>query len=165
MSKQSKVIEVKEGKEVVQKELVNCSASIRPRLKMLLLLIKGVKSNTALGAKVGVNRNCIASWKQRYENGGLLALVAEKRGGNRVGAITKEMHTQLQQRLSDPQGGFTTYKQAQQWINERFGLQMKYKTVNQYLHYHFHTKLKAGRKSHIQKDPLAGQAFKKGVVC
>lgn len=165
MCKPINVIAVKESKEVLQKVLVGCSASIRPRLKMLLLLLKGIMSNTALGAKVGVNRNCIASWKQRYEKGGLLALVEEKRGGNRVGAINKDVHTQIQQRLSDPKGGFTSYKQAMEWINERFGLQMKYKTVNQYLHYHFHTKLKAGRKSHVQKDPLAGQAFKKGVVC
>ena len=78
MSNPSKVIEVQEGKEVLQQELSRCRTSIRPRLKMLLLLIKGITSNTVLAAKVGVNRNCIACWKQRYEHGGLLTLVAER---------------------------------------------------------------------------------------
>jgi transposase len=131
---------------------------------MLLLILKGISSNTALAPKVGVNRNCIAAWKQRYERGGLSALLQEKRGGNRKGAINSEVHHRIRQRLSDPKGGFTSYKQAQEWINESFGLQMKYKTVHQYLHYHFDAKLKVGRKSHIQKDPLAAATFKKGAV-
>jgi transposase len=130
---------------------------------MLLLIAKGIKSNIALAAKAGVNRNCINSWKQLYVQQGLRALLIENRGGHKVGAINKEVHEQLHHRLSDPKGGFTSYKQAQRWINETFGLQMKYGAVNNYLKYHFHTKFKVGRKTHIQKDPLAAEAFKKGT--
>lgn len=157
------ILEVKESKEVLQKRLRYCSTSVRPRIKMLLLLLKGTMSNMVVAAKVGVNRNCIAAWKLLYERGGLSALLQEKRGGNRQGAISSAMHQKIQQRLSDPKGGFISYKEATQWINESFGLQMKYKTVYQYLRYHFDSKLKVARKSHIQKDPLAEAAFKKGA--
>ena len=149
MSRHIQVIEVKESKEALQKQLRSSSPSLLPRITMLLLILKGIVSNTALAAKTGVNRNRIATYKQLYERGGLLALVEEKRGGNRKGAIPKEIHEKLQERLSDAQGGFTSYKQAMQWIKASFGLAMNYQSGNQYLHYHFHTKLKVGRKSHI----------------
>lgn len=158
------IIEVKESKEELQNQLRRCRASARPRLKMLQLLLKGVVKTTALSGKVGVSGNCISHWKQLYAQGGLGTLLVENRGGHKPGAITKEAHRQIQQRLSDPKGGFTSYKQAQAWINETFGLSMKYQAVNKYLKYHFHTKLKVGRKTHVQKDPLAEQTFKKATA-
>ena len=130
---------------------------------MLLLVLKGVVRNTALAAKTGVNRNRIAAYKQLYASGGLSALVQQQRGGNRKGVISAAAHKQIQERLSDPKGGFSSYKQAMQWINTTFNLAMKYQSVNQYLHYHFHTKLKVGRKSHVQKAPFAEETFKKGT--
>lgn len=156
-------VEVRERKEELQKQFRGSSAAARPRLKMLLLIAKGIESNTALAAKTGVNRNCIAVWKKHYAKQGLCGLLKERRGGPKQGAISKDIQAQIQERLSDPKGGFTSYKQATEWINTTFGLQMKYKTVNQYLHYHFHTKLKVGRKTHVQKAPLAEETFKKGT--
>ena len=164
MSRDIAIIEVKESKEELQKALIGCRASLRPRIKMLLLVPKGGLSNTVLSAKVGVNRNRIAAWKQLYKSHGLSGLLQERRGGNRKGAINKEVHRQIRERLSDPKGGFTSYKGAQEWINQTFGLEMKYKTVNQYLHYHFQSKLKVARKSHLHKDAVQAEAFKKGTA-
>ena len=103
------------------------------------------------------------TYKNIYRTAGLQALLTENCGGHKREAISKEAHKQLEKRLGDPKGGFTSYPQAVAWINETFGLAMKYQPVNKYLKYHFYTKLKVGRKSHISKDPLAEAAFKKGA--
>jgi transposase len=49
------------------------------------------------------------------------------------------------------------------WINEKFNLDMNYQAVNKYLKRHFGTKLKVGRKSHVNKDENAAALFKKTV--
>ena len=51
--------------------------------------------------------------------------------------------------------GFTSYKQAMDWINNTFGLQMEYHAVNKYLKRTFGTKLKVGRNTHINKHESA----------
>jgi transposase len=130
---------------------------------MLLLVLKGIMQTRELSAKVGVSSNCISPWKQLYETQGISGLLVENRGGHKQGGISKEAHEQIKSRLCDPKGGFTSYKQAMEWINERFGLQMPYQAVNKYLKYHFATKFKVARKSHVKKDPLAAATFKKGT--
>lgn len=157
-------IEVKEGKRELQNWLRKCEASARPRIKLLLLWLKGTTKTKELSAKTGVSGNCISNWKQLYEKGGLSALLVERRGGHKRGAISREAHGLIEKRLGEAKGGFTSYKEAMQWINKRFGLNMKYQAVNKYLKHHFQTKLKVGRKTHIQKDPLAEAVFKKGSL-
>jgi transposase len=158
------VIKVQESEEVLRQLLKRAVIATRPRLKMLLLLHKAILSSKELAAKVGASTDSIASWKKRYKAEGLKALLQENRGGHKTGAINKEAHKLIEKRLSDPKGGFTSYKEAVTWINETFHLSMKYQAVNKYLKYHFHTKLKVGRKTHIHKDPLAEVTFKKGTI-
>ena len=156
-------IEVKESREAIQAQLRKASAAIRPRLKMLLLINKGLVKTSYLAAKTGVSDNCIGNWKKRYAHQGLKGLMTEKRGGNRPSALSQEQRQLLEQKLRNPKGGFTSYREAVAWINEHFGLNMKYHAVNKYLKYQFGTKLKVGRKTHVHKEPLAGAAFKKGT--
>ena len=157
------MIEVKERAEELRHWLKGASLAARPRLKMLLLIQKDVLRSSALAAKVGVSTASIAAWKQHYKAAGLQALLQENRGSHKIGAINRQAHRLIEKRLAAPKGGFTSYKEAVAWINATFKLCMKYHAVNKYLKYHFHTKLKVGRKSHIQKDPLAEPAFKKGA--
>lgn len=158
------LVTIREPMEELQRLYKRSSSIIKLRLKLLLLIQQGVVATQVLAAKLKVSDNCIGKWKKRYQQEGLEGLLKERRGGNRKGAIGAAIHQQIKKRLSDPKAGLTSYKQAQAWINATFGLSMKYHAVNKYLKYHFHSKLKVGRKSHIQKDPLAEQTFKKGVV-
>ena len=50
-----------------------------------------------------------------------------------------------------------------EWINKTFGLEMEYHAVNKYLKRNFKTKLKVGRKTHINKDDSAAALFKKTI--
>lgn len=156
-----KVIAVKEPIEELQQLLRQATLANRPRLKMLLLIGKGLLSTQALAAKTGVSIDSIGNYKKCYAAHGLSVLLQERRGAHKQGAISAEQHQLLKQKLADPKGGITSYKQLVEWINMTFGLCMHYHAVNKYVKRHFHTKLKVGRKTHVQKDPLAAAVFKK----
>lgn len=156
-----KIIAVKESREELQQLLRKTTAANRPRLKMLLLIGKGILSTQILAAKTGVSMDSISHYKKRYSSQGLSALLQERRGVHKQGAISREQQQVLKQKLADPKGGFTSYKQLVEWLNTTFSLSMNYHAVNKYVKRHFAAKLKVGRKSHVQKDPSAAAAFKK----
>lgn len=130
---------------------------------MLLALVGGITSTNELAHKTKANRNSILNWKNIYRSQGLEGLLAEGRGGKRYGALNEQQKAMLQKKLSEAKGGFTSYKQATEWINTTFGVDMNYHAVNMYLKRNFGTKLKVGRKTHINKDDNAAALFKKTI--
>lgn len=136
----------------------------KPRIKMLLAILGGITSTQELVIKTKSNRDSIRNWKNTYREHGIEGLLGETRGRKQPGAIGTKEKLQLEQKLSDPKGGFTSYKQAMDWINNTFGLQMEYHAVNKYLKRTFGTKLKVGRKTHVNKDENATALFKKLVA-
>ena len=157
-------ITVKESKEELTSLLSRSSSATKPRIKMLLAIIGGITSTQDLVFKTKANRDSIRNWKNTYREQGLEGLVEETRGRKQPGAIGPKAKLQLQKKLSDPKGGFTSYKQAMDWINKTFGLEMEYHAVNKYLKRNFGTKLKVGRKTHVNKDENATALFKKLVA-
>lgn len=156
-------ISIKESKEELTALLRKSTAASKPRIKMLLAILDGVTSTQELVLKTRANRESIRNWKNRYRDHGLESLIKETRGRKKPGAIGPKEKLELQKKLSDPKGGFTSYKQAREWINSTFGLNMEYHAVNKYLKRNFGTKGKVGRKSPINKDPNAAALFKKTV--
>jgi len=114
-----------------------------------------------LASALSVSPNTIQLWRNSHREGGLDQLLSEKRGGKKKAQITPSVHQQIEKRLSNPREGFKSFKEAQQWINETFGLKMQYHAVNKYLKRKFSVKPKVGRKSHINKDAAAIAVFKK----
>ena len=157
------IITVKETPAELTKLLNKSAHSVKPRIKMLLAMTEGIVSTQELVSKVKANRNSILNWKNAYQLNGLQGLLEESRGGAKPAAINEKHKKQLQQKLSNPKEGFRSYTQAVDWINETFGLQMNYHAVNKYLKRHFGTKLKVGRKTHINKDDNAAALFKKTI--
>jgi transposase len=156
-------IVVKETADELAKLHSNSSPSTKPRIKMLLAIVNGITATNELAHKTKANRNSILNWKNIYRNQGLEGLLNETRGGKRHGALDEHQKAKLQKKLSDPKGGFTSYKQATEWINTTFGVEMNYHAVNMYLKRNFRTKLKVGRKTHINKDENAAALFKKTI--
>jgi transposase len=156
-------ITVKETKEDLTALLHKSTAVTKPRIKMLLAILNGFSSTQDLVVKTKANRDSIRNWKNTYRSKGIKGLLGETRGRKQPGAIGPKVKLQLQQKLSDPKGGFSSYKQAMDWINETFGLEMEYHAVNKYLKRNFGTKLKVGRKTHINKDDNAAALFKKTI--
>lgn len=154
-------ITVKESVSELTKQIGNSAPAIKPRLKMLLAIANGVTATNELVLKTKSNRDSIRNWKNTYRKEGIKGLLRESRGGKRYGTINNNQKAQIQKKLSDPKNGITSYKQATAWINNTFGLAMNYHAVNIYLKRNFGSKLKVGRKTHVNKDPDAEDAFKK----
>lgn len=157
-------ITVAESSEQLSKLVGKCTSSTRPRLKMLLAIVDGITSTNELAHKTKCNRDSIRKWKNIYQSKGLEGLLAEGRGGNRPSTLNDKQKEELEKKLSNPKGGFTSYKQATDWINKTFGVDMNYHAVNMYLKRSFGTKLKVGRKTHVNKDENATALFKKPVA-
>ncbi len=156
-------ITVKETTHELSNLLKSSADSIKPRIKMLLAIVNGTTSTQELALKIKANRNSIGNWKNIYRQKGIEALLEDERGGKRPAAINAKQKLQLHQKLSDPKNGFASYKEAMEWINKTFGLEMEYHAVNKYLKRNFKTKLKVGRKTHINKDDSAAALFKKTI--
>ena len=130
---------------------------------MLLAIVEGVTSTSELAARTKSNRDSIRKWKNAYRSTGIEGLLKEGRGGKRHGILDDVQKEKLQKKLSEPKEGFTSYKQATEWINKTFEVEMGYHAVNKYLKRNFGTKLKIGRKTHVNKDENATALFKKPV--
>ena len=130
---------------------------------MLLAILNGITSTQDLVLKTKSNRDSIPNWKNTYKSQGIKGLLVENRGGKNPGVIGPEVKLQLKAKQSNPKGGFTSYKQAMDWINATFGLEMEYHAVNKHLKRNFGAKLKVGRKTHVNKDENAEALFKKTI--
>ena len=156
------VIEVKESAE----ELKHLSKQLTPtkqkRIQMLLLMQKGRHTTKdSLALALGVSGQSVQTWRTHYRKGGLELLLSDGRGGFKEGAITPTIQAKLEERLSAPTEGFTSYGDVQQWLQDTFAIEMNYHAVYKFLKRNFGVKLKVPRKSHVHKDPAAEAVFKK----
>jgi transposase len=155
---------IRESAEALKLRKQHCPVHLRPRVKMLQLLLEDSWcSNQVLADKTGAGLRTIARWVKIYANDGIDKLLQENRGGARNSCFTQEELQAIQERLADPKDCFTSYVQATDWINASFGTDHCYSTVNQLLKRRFGTKLKVGRKSHVKKDEAAAAVFKKPI--
>lgn len=60
--------------------------------------------------------------------------------------ITLAIHKDLEQKVNDPHNPFLGCWDAQNWVKEEYGIDVKYHRIRQYLIKHFKTKLKTSRK-------------------
>ncbi len=67
----------------------------------------------------------------------------------------------LQRRLEQPDAGFNSYIEVQQWLENTLGVKAEYRTVHELVRYRLKAKLKAGRPTNSKQDPLELEAFKK----
>jgi transposase len=154
-------ITVNETAEELKKHLGKASLHQRPRIKMLLLILKGESSTSGLAAATGANTDSIANWKKKYNSGGLDALLHDARGGDFRSGLTDDQKERIRQKVFEPTDALTSYKQAQTWLKETLEVEKNYHAVNKYLKRNFGVKLKVGRKSHVNKDEAAIAVFKK----
>lgn len=101
-------------------------------------------------------------WLERYRAGGLERLVElDYRQCGRPGVLPAPVRSALQARLADPEQGFASYGEIQQWLAEEWGLTVKYPTMHRIVRYQLRAKLKVPRPRHIDQSPAEVVAFKK----
>ena len=143
------------------RSIQKCYPSKFKALQMLIVLKKyGNMSKYVVAAQIGSSQSSVGKWRSLYSTNGIEGLLAEKRGGNRVGQITLEVAKRLSDRLNNPKEGFRSFIEVQQWLASEFGIEMQYHAVNKYVKRKFGASLKVSRKSHVLKSPADEAVFK-----
>ena len=159
----AKSFTVKENLSELKKLLKSAPSHVAPRIRMLLVAKQSDRSlsKNELADQVGVNHNSIQQWRSRYVKGGMQELIKDGRVGFKPSVISKQVHHQIKVKLHNPQGAFSSYKDLQAWVDRDLVQGINYNTLRHYVKRHFGAKLKAARKSHVNKDKEAGEIFKK----
>lgn len=141
---------------------------IGKRLQMLIEIKRHEKtgiSKRELSAITGINHNSIVKWRKQYVKYGIEPLLTHGRvGGFKKSVISQEEHTKIEKKLKDPTGGIRGYTELLEWVNKELSKDIKYITLLKYVQRHFGSKIKVARKSHVKKDDLAVERFKKTSV-
>jgi transposase len=139
--------------------------------KRLLMLIEIKKheetgiSKRELSKITGINHNSIVKWRKLYNEQGIATLLKHGRvGGFKKSVITKEEHQKIEKKLNNPKNGIRGYTELLEWVNTELSKDMKYITLLKYAERHFGSKIKVARKSHVKKDELQVEHFKKTSV-
>jgi transposase len=141
---------------------------IGKRLLMLIEIKKHEKTGISkrdLSRLTGINHNSIVKWRNQYNDSGIAPLLTHGRiGGFKKSVITKEEHKKIAKKLNDPNNGIRGYSELLEWVNKELSKDMKYITLLKYTERHFGSKIKVARKSHVKKEDLAVDRFKKTLV-
>ena len=139
--------------------------------KRLLVLIEIKKhektgiSKRDLSKLTGVNHNSIVKWRKLYMDQGIESLLVHGRmGGFKKSVVSLEEHKLIEKKLKDPKNGIRGYVELLEWVKKELSKDMKYITLVKYTERHFGSKIKVARKSHVKKDDLQVESFKKTSV-
>lgn len=146
------------------KEILTRQSSLKGEKRIkCLLYIKSCKFGTRkeLANYLGIHIRTLERWVDQYKSGGLNEMLTDKPKDKPSKIITAEIHQGLEQRVNDPHNPFLGYWDAQNWVRQEYGVDVKYQRIREYLIQHFKTKLKSPRKSHVKKDKQAEEAFLK----
>lgn len=159
-------IEVRETaaelEDLIQKQ---SNPKLKERLQVLYLLKLPEPMSISVIAKViGRHRGSVQEWLSQYRSGGLGKLLHIGQSTGRPRAIPEWAVASLKKRLDDPEGGFGSYTQVQQWLSETLNIEAEYGTVHHLVRYRLGAKLKAARPVHAKQDPEAREGFKQTLA-
>jgi transposase len=146
------------------KQLLSKQKNLRSEKRIKCLIdIKTEKFDTRqeLADYLSVHIRTLERWLVNYKSGGVTSMLTDKPMNKGSKIISSEIHKGLEQRVNDPHNPFLGYWDAQQWVVEQYGVEVKYQRIREYLIQHFSIKLKVPRKSHYKKDDQAEKAFLK----
>ena len=162
MARLPKTITVTQSLPELKRLLKQSPLHLRCRIQMLILSKQTkVSGKYALADALGVNHNSVQSWRKIYEQHGIEKLLEDKRGGNRATVIDAKTDKAIVARLSDVRNAPRSYKELQHWVNDNYIKGINYHTLLKHVKRKYGAKLKVARKSHVQKDEQAVEAFKK----
>ena len=156
-------IEVKENLDELTTQLRQASNSkIKEKLQVLYWLKQPqAPSISAIAQAMGKDRSTVHTWLSKYREGGISAMLAVKKSPGGVRVIPQWAEKALSKRLQDPNHGFKSYGEVQQWLSETLGIEAKYHAVYQMTRYRLKAKLKAVRHHYRKQNPEQRDAFKK----
>ena len=138
-------------------------AAKKNRLLAVKMAARGENTAAEIAELCGISRGHLFEWIKLVREGGLEALLTDRKRGRPEGwrkKIPACVMEQFHQKLADHE--FTTLEDARRWLWEEHGLDLHYNRV-----WYWAKKLKGvlrvPRPSHSKKDPKAAQAFREDL--
>ena len=156
----TKLKETQQDLEKLSEQQTN--PQLKERLQVLYLLKLPKALNISQIAKVvGKHRGTVQRWLASHRVLVLDSLLKIKQSPGRKRVIPAWAVASLQRRLEQPEDSFKSYIQVQQWLENTLGVKAEYRTVHELTHYRLKAKLKAGRPTHRQQEPMQIESLKK----
>lgn len=156
-------IEVKESQDDLAQRLRQAEqAKVRERLQVLYWLKQEQRpSITTIAKAVGKHRGTVQQWLSTYRKQGLDGLLDIKRSAGGVRKIPQWAEDALAKRLEEPEQGFSSYGEVQQWMADTLGIEAEYHAVYQMTRYRLKAKLKVVRPQNSKQNREQRETFKK----
>ena len=137
------------------------TSSTRERVQMLYWIkSNAIATRQELSQKLGRDESTIYRWLKRYQQGGISNLLEVKTPPGKKSQISAQQMSQLEERLSQPQG-FKSYGEIQDWLNRELGIELAYKSVHKIVRYKLKAKLKTPRPQSPKAKSEVQDTFKK----
>ena len=158
-------IKVQENLDELKTQLRQASdPKIKEKLQVLYWLKQPIApSISAIAQAIGKDRSTVQTWLSKYREGGMSAMLAVKKSPGGVRVIPHWAEKALSKRLRDPNHGFGSYGEIQQWLAETLGIEAKYHAVYQMTRYRLKAKLKVVRPQNKKQNPEQRERFKKNL--
>ena len=126
-------IEIKESLADLSEQLRQAETSTTKERLQVLYWLKQDKapSISAIAKAVGKHRNTLQTWLSRYQEGGVAGMLAVKPSPGGARKIPQWAEAALAKRLEDPNHGFKSYGEVQQWLAETLEIEAQYHAVYQ----------------------------------
>jgi transposase len=159
-----KTFKIKESEKEIKQLIKTSNLMIAKRLHSLLVFKQNEDtgiSKREVANEVGVNHNSIQTWRTLYIKGGIKMLMSHSNIGYKPSKISKVQEQALKEQLENPHNGMVGFIELLDWFNQTFETNINYKTFHGFVVRKYNAKIKVARKSHINKDIQAVEAFKK----
>ncbi|HCF26862.1 MAG TPA: helix-turn-helix domain-containing protein [Cyanobacteria bacterium UBA11049] len=137
-------IEVKESvDELVERLRKADTPTAKERLQVLYWLKQENPPSISTIAKgIGKHRNTLQTWLSMYRDGGMESMLEINKSSGGVRKIPQWAEDALLIGLEEPEHGFGSYGQVQQWLAQTLGIEAEYHAVYQMTRYRLNSKPK-----------------------
>jgi hypothetical protein len=121
------ILDIKESDPELKKLLVKQKTLKREKRLKSLLAIKSGKFETrqALADFLGIHIRTLERWLVNSKTGGVELMLTDKPKNKTSKIITPEIHKGLSQRVHDSNNPFLGYWDAQNWVEQEYGVAVK----------------------------------------
>ncbi|TRU27209.1 MAG: helix-turn-helix domain-containing protein [Microcystis aeruginosa Ma_SC_T_19800800_S464] len=127
---------------------------------LYLLKTKKAKTVTEAAEMLGRNRVTVQDWLGKYRQGELEKLLSKKVSTGRARKVPHWAEKALEKRLKEAEG-FDIQVEICEWLEEKLGIEAKYKTVHELVYYRLKANPKVARPKSLEQSEERVETFKK----
>ena len=167
MGKPTILLQVKEDTPTLKRHLTKCK-TLKQEKKVRELLYfntpEPLVPEAQLCKELNISRRTLQRWKRQYSEEGIVPFLKPQSRKQDSGQINAQLHKAFEVKLNDIKDPLLGYWHAVRWAKTEHGAEVSYPNLRKYLIKHFGTKVKRGRRSHIEKHQGAEEEFLKSFL-